>query len=95
MNAGYNTMFKMLKAFSSIAKIGNPYISFIQILRNSVLLSSCNQHFVLLTLDLNTDNECRADNTHLKKGGHRNVPHHGWEMKKILKSASSKTALEG
>ena len=69
MNAGYNTMFKMLKAFSSIAKIGNPFISFIQILWNSVLLSSCNQHFVLLTLDLNTDNECRADNTHLKKGG--------------------------
>ena len=33
-----------------------------------------------------------------KRGAQRvqiNVPHHGWVIKKILKSISSKTALEG
>ena len=42
----------------------------------------------------------RADDTHLKKRREaqrvlKNAPHHGWEVKKILKYTSSKTALEG
>ena len=44
--------------------------------------------------------EFRTDDMHLKEGGGdieslKNVPHHGSAIKKILKSTSSKTTLEG